>query len=992
MKIKLFTQIISITLIASLGISNTALADFDQVESEIFPDVNLIESGISDGFGVSDDSDVIDTLVVADDYNIIDTFAAADDSNAIDTLAAANNSNVIDTLAAADNTNVIDKLDVKPITEQQLSETEFATFDSEITVEGETKKDAEKSKPLVEPGSDSDQAGSLENKEDQIQVVNDNLMSQTEQPAQVGDTFNTPFGIYQILTTGENPTAMLIDKAQRDPNGNFFYGDPSKPWTAAYKNVNYAVTEIGSNCKLSGISETISIPEGVTYIHNGTFSKATAKRIDLPASLVHFDEDATLRRLELITVAEESQFYKVVDGALLTKDGTKLILYPAMYQNDSYTSPESVLSVEEDAFYQNAYLKTITLTKVETIKDYAFYEMHNIETIMYPKTLTNLSLKFVNFNCFTLREIIVEEGNPILYDENGILFFKDGNEYMLVLYPASYPMDEYCIPYGVKSICNFAFNGIMQTKIINIPATVNSIYSYAFEETQIPIEFILHFSSPLELSQSAFDRLARGSKLYVENETIKNGFLEDFLTTYINEQGGTQIDTETPVIVDYEKAVSRIENWYLSNNNKYYYDKNGNLAVGLQQINQYTYFFGNDHIMKTKFQDVDGKTYYFSADTGKMLTNDGLVTIDNKLYYFKNDHSLYKESILNDNNKIYYLNTETGEIICDSISHSFGPWEEMISATCTKEGSQSHTCLKCSHTESQNIAKTQHQFDNWVILTAPTCTSQGRKIHTCRLCHTSEPQIMPVSSHHPGKWTIITQPTCLAGGRKVLNCTLCSKIIQGTDIQPLLHKYGDWNIQRKATYERSGSKTRTCTICGTSDLVIIPKLLRKNIAKAVAYSIKQRTYNGKSQKPSIRLILNNKLLKMNTDYSLSFKNNKNPGKAMIIIKGKKNYCGTKKLSFYIAPKSPIILRLQSSKKRTLSVKIKKSNYSNGCQIIYSPSKFFKKFKTAYFSGTTKTIDKLFSKKNYYIKIRSYKKIGNKKIYGPYSKTTKVITT
>lgn len=109
---------------------------------------------------------------------------------------------------------------------------------------------------------------------------------------------------------------------------------------------------------------------------------------------------------------------------------------------------------------------------------------------------------------------------------------------MLVLYPASYPLKEYCIPYGVKSVCNFAFNGITQTQIIKIPATVNRIYSYAFEETQIPIEFILHFSSPLELSQSAFDRLARGSKLYVESETIKNGFLKDFLTTNINENGG----------------------------------------------------------------------------------------------------------------------------------------------------------------------------------------------------------------------------------------------------------------------------------------------------------------------------------------------------------------------------------------------------------------------------------------------------------------------
>lgn len=872
------------------------------------------------------------------------------------------------------------------------SETEETAFITELNDEEDNAvtEETENINTPSDPKEKSDKIKSSAESENEVSSSTDNMPSQAEQSAQVGDTFNSTFGIYQILTIGEKPTAMLVDKAQRDPNGNFIYGDTTKPWTVKYLNVEYAVTEIGSNCKLTGIPGTITIPEGVTYIHNGAFSKASAKRIDLPASLMHFDEDATCYNLELVTVAQESQYYKVVDGALLTNDGTKLILYPAMHQNDSYTSPESVLSVEEDAFYNNAYLKTITLTNVNTIKDYAFYEMKNIETIKYPKTLTNLSPKYVTFNCFTLKQIIVEDGNPILYDENGILFYRNENEHMLVLYPASYPLKEYSIPYGIKSVCSFAFNGITQTQIIKIPATVNRIYSYAFEETQIPIEFILHFSSPLELSQSAFDRLARGSKLYVESETIKNGFLKDFLTTNINENGGTQIDTETPIIIDYEKAVSRIDNWYVNKGKKYYYDINGNLTVGLHQIDQNTYLFGKDHIMKTGFQEIDGETYYFSTKTGRMMTEYGFITIDNKLYFIKTDHTIYKEASLNYNNMIYYFNTITGEMICNSLNHTFGSWMETLPASCTKEGSRSHSCIKCCYLETQPIEKSQHQFDGWNILTPPTCSLQGIKTLTCVLCKTIKQEIIPTSSHNPGKWIINWQATCQVNGKKELHCILCGQIIQETEMQRLPHKYGYWNIHQQATYTHTGRKTRSCSICGKADLVIIPKLSRKSISKAVTSTIKQKTYNGKPQKPSIKLILNNKLLKKNKDYSLLYKNNKKPGKATITIKGKRNYYGTKNLYFFIAPKAPIIHSFNNSHKRTLTIRIRKTIYASGYQLKYSTSKSFKSFKVTNFSGSSKTLRNLSSNKTYYMKIRSFKKLGNKKVVGPYSKTLKIL--
>lgn len=1074
MKIKLFAQIISISLVSSLGISNIAIADFNQVKPDVLLGTNGIESGISIGNRVfdavyepkvidegdvteevsdrpeiayeaytadepciTDKSCIVDGIVdesyetdqsyaikepylteetyttvdsytseepyiTEDPYNTQDSYTSEesyiteDPYNTEDSYTS-EEPYITDTLVVSDDSGIIDELYVpdkieEPITEQIL-ETEVASFDSQATIEGETytpKEDTEIAESLSDTGNTIDQSDFLEKNNNEIQDYKDIIVSQSEQPSQVGDTFSTDFGVYQILTIGEDPTAMLIDKARRDPNGNFIYGDTSKPWTAQYRNVEYNVTEIGSNCRLTGISGTISIPEGVTYIHNGAFSKSAAKRIDLPSSLVHFDEDATLFSLEIITVSKDNLYYKSDNGILMTKDGATLILYPAKLSGDKYTSPESVKIVGKGAFFNNYYISELTFTEVEYIKDYAFYDMKSIEILNLPKSLVYFGTMYTTYNCYTLSAIYVADGNPMLYDENGVLFYKSGTKSMLAIYPASYPKEEYSIPYGIQSISSFAFNGTARTKIIHIPATVNTIYTYAFEETRIPINFILHFNQPKTLSQSAFDRLAQGSNLYVANEQIQSGFRKDFLTTRIDETGGTQIDTKTPVIVDYEKAVSRIQNWYIKSGKKYYFDNNGDLATGLKEIDGNTYFFGDYHDMQVGFKESDGKTFYFLPVDGKMLTGYGLVTIENKLYFINPDYSIYQKAQLHYNNRIYYINIKTGEIICDSLSHSFSGWNEIITSSCNNEGLRSHTCIKCSYSQTQNIPRLTHQFGNWNILVPSTCIELGKKLHKCKLCQVSEYQIIPKSTHVSGNWIITKQPKCSSTGEQQLKCIVCNNIIQSKIIYKTEHKYKKWTIKKQATYKSYGSKSRICSVCGTKEYLKIPKLILKSISKAKITYIKQKTFNGKPQEPTIKIQLNNKPLKYNTDYTIFYKNNKNPGKATITVKGKGKCYGIKKIYFYISPKAPMTKSIYSPKPNSISIIIKRANGSSGYLINYSTNKTFKNSKRVSFKTLCTTINKLSSKKTYYFKIRSFTKTNSKKIWGPYSKTFKAI--
>ena len=59
------------------------------------------------------------------------------------------------------------------------------------------------------------------------------------------------------------------------------------------------------------------------------------------------------------------------------------------------------------------------------------------------------------------------------------------------------------------------------------------------------------------------------------------------------------------------------------------------------------------------------------------------------------------------------------------------------------------------------------------------------------------------------------------------------------------------------------------------------------------------TYDGTAKVPSVTVKLNGKVLIQNTDYTVSYKNNINPGTAKVIVTGKGSYTGSKSAGFTI---------------------------------------------------------------------------------------------
>ena len=123
---------------------------------------------------------------------------------------------------------------------------------------------------------------------------------------------------------------------------------------------------------------------------------------------------------------------------------------------------------------------------------------------------------------------------------------------------------------------------------------------------------------------------------------------------------------------------------------------------------------------------------------------------------------------------------------------------------------------------------------------------------------------------------------------------------------------------------------------------------------------------------------------------------KGPGKATITITaaGTSAYkAATKKITITVKPKKPILKKAKSTKKRTLKISWKRDKKATGYQVMAAQNKKFKKGKKSAIirknKTTAKTFKKLKSGKTYYYKVRVYKTVNGKKLYGAYSKTKRL---
>lgn len=224
---------------------------------------------------------------------------------------------------------------------------------------------------------------------------------------------------------------------------------------------------------------------------------------------------------------------------------------------------------------------------------------------------------------------------------------------------------------------------------------------------------------------------------------------------------------------------------------------------------------------------------------------------------------------------------------------------------------------------------------------------------------------------HEYRAQVLQEATCTKTGVMYYQCMGCGDSYS-EEIAMKAHMAE--TLFLKAEPGKDGEIKEKCSICGT---VLAQAVIYA--PKTVTFSKDSYVYDGKTKKPGVVLKDSRGQVIDGSQYTVTFKDNKNVGKATAVITLKGNYSGSLKECFTIIPKATQIAKV-TAKSKSFEVKWKKQSVqTDGYVIQYSTSKKFTKSTTKSVTvknkkTTSQTVKKLKAKKKYYVRICTYKNI------------------
>lgn len=277
----------------------------------------------------------------------------------------------------------------------------------------------------------------------------------------------------------------------------------------------------------------IRIGNGVTNIGSRAFSYCTSlKSITIPNSVTNIDGSSVFKNCSSLTsiiVDKNNKYYSNDEYGVLFRiydiNRTRLVCYPEGNDRTSYTVPNNVAIIEDDAFNKcknlieivipnsvlsigggafsyctnltditipdsvdriDTYafwgcdsLKSVTIGNgVTHIGESAFWDCTSLTSIIIPVSVTSIGRNAFR-DCVSLIRITVDKNNNTYSsDEHGVLFNKNKTE--LIFYPSGNKINTYTIPNTVTKIGYNAFYNCDNLVNVNIPNSVTSIGENAF--------------------------------------------------------------------------------------------------------------------------------------------------------------------------------------------------------------------------------------------------------------------------------------------------------------------------------------------------------------------------------------------------------------------------------------------------------------------------------------------------------------------------------
>ena len=314
--------------------------------------------------------------------------------------------------------------------------------------------------------------------------------------------------------------------------------------------------EIGSWALSNLKQRDLRLPESLTTIRDKGLYCASAETLYLPKNVRIIEEDGLgLMIPETIQVDPDNPYFKVENGALYTKDGSRLLLMSVNSEIREFVIPDRVTSIDTGAFV-NAY---------------------NLRKVTIGKGYTTVPQTRGAFGGYNLEEIQVDPANTGLRDIDGVLFSKDGT--ILLDYPSSRPGSTYTVPEGTEKLLPYSFCFCPNLTEVVLPEGLKTMDTALWACQSLKTVTIPRSITSLEKNAIGY---LNGAP--VEGFTVK-GYSGSYAEAYAKENGLTFVPI-APVPVT-EGSCGDNLTWKL--------DDSGTLTIsGTGAMYDYEAFFGDD--------------------------------------------------------------------------------------------------------------------------------------------------------------------------------------------------------------------------------------------------------------------------------------------------------------------------------------------------------------------------------------------------------------
>ena len=711
----------------------------------------------------------------------------------------------------------------------------------------------------------------------------------------------------------------------------------------------YAANDPGAG---NGHRNSVVIIDGERYLVDCGYTGNAPRHYEL--SKMDYDysyeilNDGTLRLYQYEGTDTNIVVPDTIDGRKVTVLGNSTFQYCTQASDiESVTLPDSLTTIEKNAFYNCEKLKSVTIPP-------------NVSSIGLAAFVEGLSES-------SLTEIKVDPENPYFSEKDGVVFSKDGTK--LIVFPSGRSGD-YQIPDGTVSVGDYAFYYCVNVSSITVPGSVRSLGEGAFGNCSSLTKAVLNEGLE-EIGEYAFQS-SSGIRDIIIPASVKSVGKNGLCLS-----SGCRIrvlSTDTVWADDAFRDSALIAGKKVSTLQKYAEDR-GCTFVELSADNRIPLLYEWFAQITTDYE-YNGKSLepeIESSESAPELAQGS-------------DYEVTYENNINAGTATIKITGK--DIFCGTVERSF---------KITPDENGMHVCYFAENNETY----LETTFKGKKV--EPEVVIDGLvrgKDYTVTYVNNEKPgearaELTGIGNYKGSETLYFTIYGKLPAADPIADQTYTGKELTPAIVIPGLKAGEDYYMYYE---DNQYPGVATVTIYGTGyykgTATIHFKIIKKTekFVSNVKLNRTSYTYTGKTIRPSVTVTVNGKKIGASA-YKLYYKNNKNSGIGTVQVRGTGKYSRINKtITFKILPPKTLLTGLKKAN-RSFTASWKKNIQATGYQIQYAAdSRFTKERKTVTVgkqSATRYKISGLKNKKTYYVRIRSYKRVGKKILYSSWSTVKKI---